>query len=346
MQIETMMAAVLYCHAEPDNLVLEMKYAIPKLKDDEVLLRVEATSLNFHDVFTCRGMPGVKVPMPCIPGLDFAGEIVNIGHKVIDWKPGDRVLVDPLDRSPARGGLIGEMRPGGLAQYCAVPTHHLLKLPDNLSAEVAAALPVAYGTAHRLMHTIGNISKGEKVLILGASGGVGTCCVQLAKLAGAEVIACASSHEKLRQLKKLGADHLINYAEDNFVELIHNQFGKPHRRTFDGGVDVVINFTGGTTWVQSLKVLRRQGRLITCGATAGFNPVEDLRYIWTFELQIKGSNGWSREDLESLFSLVSKGMLKPPIYGKWPLEKVHDAFATLKNRASFGKILVLPQSAV
>jgi alcohol dehydrogenase len=342
MKPESMKAAVLYSHGEPESLVLEDAYTLPPLAPDEVLLRVEATSLNFHDVFTCRGMPGVKVPMPCIPGLDFSGEIVEIGREVTGWRAGDRVLVDPLDRSPKQGGLIGEMRPGGLAQFCAVPAHHLLALPAGVDSEVAAALPVAYGTAHRLMHTIGKIAAGEKVLILGASGGVGTCCVQLAKLAGAEVIACASSAEKLAQLKALGADHLIDYSRDDFVERIHTQFGKPHRRRFDGGVDVVVNFTGGPTWVKSLKVLRRQGRVLTCGATAGYDPVEDLRYIWTFELQILGSNGWARDDLESLFSLVADGRLAPPIHGRWPLSGVRQAFAALQGRTAFGKVLVLP----
>lgn len=344
MKPDAMLAAVLHGHAEPEALVLEARHPLPAVAPDEVLLRVEATSLNFHDVFTCRGMPGVKVPMPCIPGLDFAGEIVEVGGEVRGWKAGDRVLVDPLDRSPRQGGLIGEMRPGGLAQYCAVPAHHLLALPAGVPTDIAAALPVAYGTAHRLMHTIGKVAAGEKVLVLGASGGVGTCCVQLAKLAGAEVIACASSPEKLAQLQALGADHLIDYSRDDFVARIHAQFGKPHRRRFDGGVDVVVNFTGGSTWVKSLKVLRRQGRVLTCGATAGFDPVEDLRYIWTFELQILGSNGWARDDLDRLFALVADGRLTPPIHGRWPLAQVHQAFAALQGRTAFGKVLVLPQA--
>lgn len=344
MKPDSMHAAVLYSHAEPQALVLEDNYALPPVPPGEVLLRVEATSLNFHDVFTCRGMPGVKVPMPCIPGLDFAGEIVEVGPEVDGWHVGDRVLVDPLDRSPKQGGLIGEMRPGGLAQYCAVPAHHLLALPQGVDWDVAAALPVAYGTAHRLMNTIGKVTAGEKVLILGASGGVGTCCVQLAKLAGAQVIACASSPEKLEQLKALGADHLIDYSREDFVQRIHTLFGKPHRRRFDGGVDVVVNFTGGPTWVKSLKVLRRQGRVLTCGATAGYDPVEDLRYIWTFELQILGSNGWARDDLDSLFKLVAAGRLAPPIHGRWPLGEVHQAFAAMQDRTAFGKVLVLPQS--
>ena len=124
--------------------------------------------------------------------------------------------------------------------------------------------------------------------------------MQLAKLAGAEVIVCASSADKLARLKELGADHGINYSKEDFVKWVYSKYGKPHRRSFDGGVDVVVNFTGGDTWVPSLKTLHRQGRILTCGATAGFDPKEDLRFIWTFELNIRGSNGWMREDLTAL----------------------------------------------
>lgn len=337
---ETMKAAVLYQHGDPSTLKVEPQYPVPAVAQDEVLLWIRATSLNFHDVFTCRGMPGVKVPFPCIPGLDFAGEIVTVGSEVMGWKAGDRVLVDPLDRSPRQGGLIGEMRPGGLATFCAVPAHHLVALPESIDFDTAACLPVAYGTAYRLMHTIGQVASNDRVLILGASGGVGTCCVQLAKLAGAEVIACASSADKLRGLTDLGADHLINYVEEDFVAWIYRKFGKPHRRRFDGGVDVVINFTGGDTWVKSLKVLRRQGRMITCGATAGFNPTEDIRYIWTFELKILGSNGWLREDLLDLFKLIEAKALRPVIQERLPLDRVQEAFQKLQSRTVFGKLLI------
>src|SRR5215472_4689994 len=149
-------------------------------------------------------MPGIKVPMPCIMGLDIAGDIVEVGSGVDGWKRGDRVLIDPVDRV-GPGGLIGEMWHGGLAELVRVPAHHLVRLPPDVAYQAAACLPVAYGTAFRMMYSIGKVKAGDKVLILGASGGVGTCCVQLAKNAGCEVIACASSPEKLGRLRTLGA---------------------------------------------------------------------------------------------------------------------------------------------
>ena len=336
-----MKAAVIYQHGGPGSIRYEAVYADPKPEPDDVIVRVRATSLNYHDIFTRRGMPGIKVPMPCIMGLDFAGDIVEVGARVEGFTPGDRVLIDPVDRVGA-GGLIGEMWHGGLAELARVPAHHLVALPADVSYEAAACLPVAYGTALRMMYTIGKVKAGDKVLILGASGGVGTCCVQLAKNAGCEVIACTSSPKKLELLKGLGADVLIDYDKQDYARVIYEKYGKPHRRRFTGGVDVVVNYTGGESWVPSLKVLRRQGKLLTCGATAGFDPREDLRFIWTFELQVLGANGWMRDELVALLDLVRRGSIAPVIDTVFGLEDANAAFALLEERRSFGKVLIRP----
>jgi alcohol dehydrogenase len=336
-----MKAAVIYQHGGPGSIRYEADFADPKPEPGDVIVRVRATSLNYHDIFTRRGMPGIKVPMPCIMGLDFAGDIVEVGARVEDFAPGDRVLIDPVDRVGA-GGLIGEMWHGGLAELARVPAHHLVPLPADVSYEAAACLPVAYGTALRMMYTIGKVKAGDKVLILGASGGVGTCCVQLAKNAGCEVIACTSSPEKLERLKGLGADVLIDYGKQDYARLIYEKYGKPRRRRFTGGVDVVVNYTGGESWVPSLKVLRRQGKLLTCGATAGFDPREDLRFIWTFELQVLGANGWMRDELVALLDLVRRGSIAPVIDMVFGLEDANAAFALLEERRSFGKVLIRP----
>jgi NADPH:quinone reductase-like Zn-dependent oxidoreductase len=337
-----MKAAVIRQHGGPGSIGIENDYPDPTPAPGEVVIAVKAATLNYHDIFTRRGMPGIKVPMPCIMGLDFAGDIAAVGPGVEgNWRVGQRVMVDPVDRV-GPGGLLGEMRPGGLAQYCAVPAHHLIELPPEVSYEAAAALPVAYGTAVRMMHTIGQVKQGERVLILGASGGVGTCCLQLAKLVGCEVIACASSESKLERLRALGADHLVDYTKEDFVKWTHEKWGKPHRRKFEGGVDVVVNFTGGDTWVKSLRALHRRGRLLTCGATAGYDPKEDLRFIWTFELQVLGSNGWMREDLHLLLDMIRDGRLKPAIDRELPLEQVNEAFRLLEEREVFGKVVVKP----
>ena len=337
-----MRAAVIYQHGGPGSVVYETGFADPVVQEDEVVVKVRAASLNYHDVFTRNGMPGIEVPMPMIMGLDFAGEIVDVGAGVEGgWKVGDRVMIDPVDRKNF-GGVIGEARHGGLAEYATVPAHHLVGLPDDVSFDTAATLPVAYGTAWRMLFTIGKVAAGERVLVLGASGGVGTCCVQLAKWAGAEVVAAASSPDKLEKLKSLGADHVIDYKQEDFMKAIFAKFGKPTRRQYEMGVDVVVNFTGGDTWVKSLRTLHRGGRLLTCGATAGYDPKEDLRFIWSYELQILGSNGWAREDLTDLLDLVREGKLKPVIDEVYGLDSVNEAFMKLEERKVFGKVLVKP----
>jgi alcohol dehydrogenase len=284
-------------------------------------------------------MPGIKVPLPIVPGLDLAGEIAEVGPGVSGWAVGDAVLVNPLH---PRRGLMGEMLDGGLAEYCLADASQLLRIPDGVSFEQAASLPVAYGTAHRMMFENGHVKAGETVLVLGASGGVGTGAMLLAKLAGAHVIACGSSEAKLAKLTEIGADEVIDYTKTAFEKEVFARHGKPHRRTYDGGVDVVVNFTGGDTWVPSLRALKRGGKLLTCGATAGFDPKEDLRFIWTFELKILGSNSWAREDLETLLRLIDEGKLKPVIDNVFPLAEAAEALRLIEERQVIGKVIVVP----
>jgi alcohol dehydrogenase len=337
-----MKAMVLWQHGGMEQLRLETSFPDPTPGPGDVLVRVRACSLNYHDVFTRRGMPGIKIAMPAIMGLDVAGDIAALGPGVDGWAVGDRVLIDPINR--IEGGLMGETVHGGLAELCRARAHQLVRIPAHVSYAEAAALPVAYGTALRMMDTNGNVARGEKVLILGASGGVGVCCLQLAKLVGAEVIACAGSDAKARRLHELGADHVVNYSERDFAQAVYDLYGKPSRRGANAGngVDVVVNYTGGDTWVKSLKCLRVGGRLLTCGATAGYAPTEDIRFIWTFELKVLGSNGWMRLDIEKLFALVESGKLKVLIDRTYALEEAREALRVIEDREVFGKVVVTP----
>jgi alcohol dehydrogenase len=334
-----MKAVVLKQHGAIDSLEYVADFPDPQITNGHVVIRVKATSFNYHDIFTVRGMPGIKVPMPMIIGLDIAGEIVEIGSGVSGWKSGDRVLVNPLNK---KKGLMGEMMHGGLAEKCLVAADQLIKMPDDVTFEQAAALPVAYGTAHRMIITHDTIKTGEKVLVLGASGGVGTGCVLLAKMLGAEVIACASSADKIQRLKDLGADHVINYKDTDFSKWAIEKFGKPQRRNYEGGVDVVINFTGGDTWAPTLRCVKRGGKILVCGATAGFDPKEDLRYIWSFELKIIGSNSFYDENLRALMDLIHEGKLKPVIDEVLPLDQAARGLKLIENREVFGKVVICP----
>jgi alcohol dehydrogenase len=242
------------------------------------------------------------------------------------------VLIDPHIKP---GGALGEHANGGLCERIAIEAENLIPMPDAVTFEQAASLPIAYGTAHRMMITRGRVRAGELVLILGASGGVGTGCVQIAKNLKARVIACASSPEKLRRLKELGADHVIDYTKEDFSKTAWELSGRK-------GVDVLVNYTGGDTWVPSLRTLARHGRLLTCGATAGYDPKTDIRYIWRREVNIIGANGWTREDLEALLLAVERGSIKPIIDRVFPLAESAEAMRVLEDREVFGKIIVCP----
>ncbi len=334
-----MKAVILRQHGAIDSLEYVTDFPDPAVIEGHVVIRVRAASFNYHDIFTVRGMPGIKVPLPMIIGLDMAGEISDVGPGVSGWSPGDRVLVNPLNRER---GLMGEMMHGGLAEKCLVAAHQLIRMPDRVTFEQAASLPVAYGTAHRMLITHQTVAAGEKVLVLGASGGVGTGCVILAKLLGAEVIACAGTADKIKRLRELGADHVINYRDVDFSKWAIEKFGKPQRRTYDGGVDAVINFTGGETWLPSLKCVKRGGKILVCGATAGFDPKEDLRYVWSFELKIIGSNSFYDENLKALMDLIQQQQITPVIDAVLPLEKAAQGLKMIESRAVFGKVVICP----
>ena len=313
----------------------------PEVQPGWVRLKVKACSLNYLDVFSRRGMPGIHVPLPSITGGDCMGEIVELGVEVTGWSIGQRVLVDPLywDQNSGKFSMLGETCKGALAEYCTVHHSQLIPLPDDIVDEDAACLPVAYGTSHRMLITRGQVKAGESVLILGASGGVGTSALLIAKMLGARIIAAAGTDEKCAKLKELGADETINYSIIDFRDYCRQTTGSLFS---GGGYDVVVNFTGGETWAPSLRCMKLGGRLLTCGATAGFDPQTDIRYIWTGELNILGSNGWRREDLLALLDLVRTKRLTPVIDRVLPLSQGIEACRLLEDRQFFGKIVVQP----
>lgn len=306
-----------------------------------VKVRVRATSLNQLDVFSRKGMPGIRISFPAITGGDAAGEIAALGEGVSGLEIGQRVLIDPSFVDFERGSfeLMGETRPGALAEYCIARSQQIIPLPDVVSFEEAACLPVAYGTAHRMLHRRGNIRPGEKVLILGASGGVGNACVLLAKRAGCHVIAAAGSDEKCEKLRSLGADETINYEREPFDGYIRRTTGSLLR---GGGCEVVVNFTGGPTWAPSLKCVKRHGRLLTCGATAGYHPPTDIRYIFMAEMHVIGSTGWGREDLLACVEMLARKEWSPPIDATFALSEATEAIRLLEERQFFGKLVIRP----
>ena len=331
------MKAIVFDQHGPIDVLDYREIEEPPLRPGEVRVAVRACSLNYHDVFTRQGMPGIKVPLPGIPGCDCAGVLAEVADDVAGWHIGDRVLVDPVRYEDGKLWMIGDTLWGAYAEYVVVTAEQLISLPEDVSFDDAACLPVAYGTAHRMMLTRGGVTADDSVLILGASGGVGTSALLLAKMSGASVIAAAGADEKCEQLLALGADETINYTTTDFVKYCRENTGSLFG---GGGYDVVVNFTGGDTWAKSLKCVKLGGRVLTCGATAGFDPPTDLRFIWTAEMDIRGSNGWQRSDLNQLLHLTKTEEFSPVIDSRVALKDGISAHRALEERKFFGKILI------
>ena len=296
-----MKAAVIESQGGIENIVYR-DFPDPEIRPDDVKLRVHACGLNHFDIFVRRGMPGWPVKMPFISGGDIAGEIAELGSEVTGWKVGDRCVVHP--ETP--DGMMGEVVYGGMAQYCRVPQAHLIKLDERLSYTQGAAIPI-----------------------------VGMAAVQVCKAYDCTVIACAGSDEKCERLKnEMGADYVINYSKDDFSR-------EAWKISQKKGVDICVNFTGGDTWVPSIRAMAHHGKLITVGATAGFDPATDIRYIWQREIRIIGSNSYSTEDITQGMVGVAEGRYKLPEIRTFPLQELGEAERVMEERQLFGKIVML-----
>lgn len=329
---DTMQAAVIHEHGGPDVLGVEV-IERPRVPAGHLLVRVAACALNHLDIFVRRGMPGLPVPLPHVSGGDIAGWVEEVGAGVAEDLVGHPVLLDPA----VGDGALGETLPGGLAEFCVAPAENAITLPPRARLVAFAALPIAYGTAYRMLVTRARLVAGETVAIVGASGGVGVACVQFAKRLGARVLACTSSPEKAARLRELGADETIDVTREDTS-------GAIWRLTDKRGADLVVDYSGRDTWPGSIRATRHGGRIVTCGATTGFDAVTDLRYVWRRELDIRGSDGWTRADLLEVVRLVRDGEIEPVIHAVYPLSRVREAVAELEERRAFGKVVVVPDA--
>jgi alcohol dehydrogenase len=325
-----MKVVAIQAHGGIEQMKLD-EWPAPKAQPNQALVEIRACGLNYMDVFVLHGMPDLPTKMPRIPGGDIAGVVREVGEGVPRHWLGKRVVLFP--RFP-EGGVLGEHGNGGLCELIAVDQRQLIEIPEGVSFKDAAALPIAYGTSHRMLFTRGGLKKGEKVLILGASGGVGVSCLQFAKMAGAEVYACTSGEEKARKLKALGADHVIDYAASpDFSKAVWAATGKR-------GVDVAVNFTGGDTWIPTQRCMAVNGRILTCGSTVGHLCEIDVRFVWFREIEIIGSRAYLPEDIKACLDFVAKGQLHPVVEKELPLEKAAEGVRMLEERRVFGKIIV------
>lgn len=336
-------------HGEAD--VLEYgEFPDPEPGADEVLVDVKAGALNHLDVWTRRGLPGLSLEMPHIPGSDGAGEVVSVGEDVSRFEPGDRVAVsagvscgkcefcrDGDYTLCVRYHVIGEHVRGVHSELAAVPENNLVPVPNHVDWETAAAAPLVFQTAWRMLVTRADVEPGEDVLVLGASGGVGHAAVQIADYMGATVYATASTEEKLEYARECGADHVINYETDDFASEIRELTGKR-------GVDVVVDHVGAATWSDSLKSLARGGRVVTCGATTGGTPETNINRIFWNQLTVLGSTMSTPGEADDVLSLVWDGTFEPRIRDVLPMSEAARAHEMLENREGFGKVVVVPDS--
>lgn len=330
-------------HGDPQVLKIgDLPDPVPS--EGEVLVRVKACALNHLDIWVRRGLPGLRLSLPHIMGSDMAGVVERLGPGVSSLVPGDRVLLNPGVScgkcSYCLSGehslcpefkIIGEHTGGVCAEYAVVPGTNLLSFPESLSFEEAAAAPLVFLTAWRLLVTRGRIRVGERVLIVGGSGGVATAALQIAKLSGATVYATTSSKEKREKLRDLGADEVI--LDPDFHK-------KVWELTSRKGVEVVVDSVGQATWAKSLRSLARGGRLLTCGATTGSSPEAEIRYIFWRQVSIIGSTMSNQSEFREVMELVFQGKLRPVVGAILPLDEAIRAHRLLEERKHFGKIVL------
>ena len=340
-----MKAIVFHQHGGPEVL----KYTDapePALRANDVLVRVKACALNHLDLWVRRGLPNVPLPLPHIPGSDVAGEIAKIGADVTTIRVGQKVVLAPLvscGKCPAcLGGLdnrcrqasnLGYMIDGGCAEFVRAPEVNCLVYPEDLTWEEAAAIPLVFQTAWHMLITRAELQPGEDVLILGAGSGVGSAAIQIAKFFGARVVTTAGSEAKLAKAKELGADHLINYKTQKIRDEVR-------RITDKRGVDVVVEHVGAATWEDSLSSLAPTGRLVTCGATTGYDAKVDLRFLFSRQLSLLGSYMGTKSELHMVMKLVAAGKLKPVVDRVFPLGEAAAAHAYLESSSQFGKVVL------
>jgi NADPH:quinone reductase-like Zn-dependent oxidoreductase len=293
----------------------------------QVLIDLRAASLNHLDVWIRKGLP--SVPKPRILGADGAGVVVSGAG----FAPGDRVVINPgLDHGDGTVTVVGEHTDGTHAERIAVPAEQVYPLPDSLDFETAAAFPLVFETAYRMLATKAALREGEWVLVWGIGSGVSTACLAIAKALGARVIVTSGSTQKLERARELGADATLNHAEDDVPAAVKELSG--------GGAHVVVDHVGEATWQRSLAAARIDGRICVCGATSGPNPPAQLHRIWWKQLTVYGSTMGSRTDFEAVYELVSSGRAVPVIDHVFPLGEAAAAHERLEAGEQLGKIVL------
>jgi len=315
----------------PEVLVLE-EVPDPEPARGEVLVRLRASALNHLDVWVRKGLP--SVPKPRILGADGAGVVEALGQDVEDFEPGQAVVLNPgIEAADGTIRVLGEHGDGTNAELIAVPATNVYPIPDALSFEEAAAFPLVFVTAYRMLVTRAALREGEWVFLWGIGSGVSTAGLAIAKALGARTIVTSSSDEKLARARELGADWTVNHADGDVKAAVKEATG-------GRGADIVIEHVGEATWRTSLDVAAREGRIAVCGATSGPNPPAALHRIWWKQLTILGSRMGTRADFEAAYELIAAGRARPVVDEILPLAEIRAAHERLEAGEQLGKIVL------
>ena len=312
----------------------------------QAIVKLSAAALNHIDIWNRLGVTGVRIAMPHILGADGAGVVVDVSQGVEHVRVGDRVCLYPptgcgqcefcvtdRDFMCFRLRVLGERLEGTYAQYVKVPAQNCFPIPTGYSFEEAAAFPLVFITLWRMLVSHARLEPGETILILGIGGGVASASLQVAKKIGARVIVTSGSNDKLERARDLGADYGIDHRSKDFVQEVQTMTG-------GRGVDVVLDSIGGEFWRKSLASLARGGRLVTCGATAGGQPIDDIAAICAKEIRVYGSTLGSREEFSQVINFLNTAKIKPVIDSIFPLENTAGAQLHVENARQFGKIVL------
>jgi NADPH:quinone reductase-like Zn-dependent oxidoreductase len=321
----------------------------PIPQGNEVLVRVRGCGVNYIDLWVRRGLPFLRVAFPFIPGQEVAGEVVAVGPAAQSVPVGTRVLLHPgvscghcevclsgLDHHCANYRLLGKNLNGGYGELVKIPDVNVVPLPAEIPWEAAACIPTVFTTAWNMLFDQANLRPGEWVLVHAGGSGIGSAAIQLARLVGANVITTAGSEAKLEKAKALGAQHVINYQKEDFLHRVR-------RITQRRGVDVVVEHIGEAVWERSLLCLATGGRLVTCGATSGYQARTDLRHVFFRHLQILGATAASKGQMFNLLRLLQEGKIRPVLDRVLPLAEARAAHRLLEERQQFGKVVLVPQ---
>ncbi len=343
------MKAVFYEEHGSTDVLEYGEFPDPEVDDDEVLVEVKAGGMNHLDVWTRKGMPSPE-ELPHVQGSDAAGVVSEVGADVSRFEPGDRVVVDPGvycgECEFCRKGeqslcvdyrMMGEHVRGVHGELAGVPASNLLHLPETVDFVTAASAPLVFQTAWRMLTTRADIDQSDSVLVLGASGGVGHACVQIAANEGCEVWATASSEAKLEYAEECGADHLVDYTERDFAEAVKSE-------TDGRGVDVVVDHVGEATWDDSLSAAARGGTVVTCGATSGISPETNIPKVFWKQLDILGSTMGTPGEMDEVMAKVFDGTFEPRVREVLPMSEAARAHEMLENREGFGSVVVVPDA--